>query len=312
MDKFKQLESFVAAATLGSLSAAARAEGIAPTMMSRRINALESRLGVKLLLRSTRRLSLTSEGSAFLEEAQRLLRDLNDTEARITQGSLRPSGLLRISAPAGFGRRHVAPLLPDFIAMYPEVAITLDLTDRLVDLIEERYDCAIRIGELDDSQIVGLRLADNQRVIVAAPAYLRKHGRPATPDDLSHHNCLSFGSQGNQARGWLLRQDGQLRAIRVKGNMACSDGSVLHQWTLAGIGLSWRSLWEVRDDLAAGRLVSVLDEYAAPANGIFAMLPERRHLPLRLRLFLDMLKAHYSSPAYWGVAEKKPPRCSTL
>lgn len=305
MDKFKQLESFVAVATLGSLSAAARAEGIAPTMMSRRINALETRLGVKLLLRSTRRLSLTSEGSAFLEEAQRLLRDLNDTEARITQGSLRPSGVLRISAPAGFGRRHVAPLLPDFIATYPKVAITLDLTDRLVDLIEERYDCAIRIGELDDSQIVGLRLADNKRVIVAAPSYLHEHGRPNTPDDLADHNCLSFGSQGNQARGWLLRQNGQLRAMRVKGNMACSDGSVLHQWTLAGIGLSWRSLWEVRDDLAAGRLVSVLDEYAAPANGIFAMLPERRHLPLRLRLFVDMLKAHYSSPAYWGLPQEE-------
>ena len=305
MDKFKQLESFVAVATLGSLSAAARAEGIAPTMMSRRINALETRLGVKLLLRSTRRLSLTSEGSAFLEEAQRLLRDLNDTEARITQGSLRPSGVLRISAPAGFGRRHVAPLLPDFIATYPEVAITLDLTDRLVDLIEERYDCAIRIGELDDSQIVGLRLADNKRVIVAAPSYLHERGRPNTPDDLADHNCLAFGGQGNQARGWLLRQDGQLRAMRVKGNMACSDGSVLHQWTLAGLGLSWRSLWEVRDDLAAGRLVSVLDEYAAPANGIFAMLPERRHLPLRLRLFVDMLKAHYSSPAYWGLPQEE-------
>ncbi|NYT61361.1 LysR family transcriptional regulator [Alcaligenaceae bacterium] len=299
MDKFKQLKSFVAAASLGSLSAAARAEGVAPAMIGRRINALEARLGIKLLLRSTRRLSLTSEGSEFFEEAQRILRDLNDAEARITQGSVKPSGHLRISAPAGFGRRHVAPLLPDFIANYPNVSLALDLSDRLVDLIEEGYDCAIRIGELNDSQIVGMRLADNQRVIVAAPAYLNRHGRPNTPGDLAQHNCLSFGNQGNQSRGWLLKQDGQVRAVRVKGNVACSDGSVLHQWVLAGLGLSWRSLWEVREDLTKGRLVSVLDEYAAPANGIFAMLPERKHLPLRVRLFVDMLRARYATPSYW-------------
>ncbi len=299
MDQFKQLKSFVAAASLGSLSAAARAEGIAPAMMGRRINALEARLGIKLLLRSTRKLSLTSEGSAFFEEAQRILRDLSDAETRIAQGGINPTGHLRISAPAGFGRRHVAPLLPDFTVSYPDVTLALDLSDRLVDLIEEGYDCAIRIGELDDSQIVGLRLADNKRVIVAAPSYLGQHGRPNTPDDLVQHNCLSFGNQGNQSKGWLLKQDGQVRAVRVKGNLACSDGSVLHQWTLAGYGLAWRSLWEVHEDLAAGRLLSVLDDYAAPANGIFAMLPERKHLPLRVRLFVDMLRARYSAPSYW-------------
>lgn len=299
MSRFKQLESFVAVATLGSLSAAARQEGIAPAMIGRRINALEARLGIKLLLRSTRSMSLTSEGNAFLEEAQRILRELNDLESRISQGSVRPSGHLRVTAPAGFGRRHVAPLLPAFTESYPDVTISLDLSDRLVDLIEEGYDCAIRIGELEDSRIVGVRLADNKRVIVAAPAYLQRHGRPNTPDDLMQHNCLSFGQQGNQAKGWLLRQNGNLRAIRVKGNLACSDGSVLHQWTLAGMGLAWRSLWEVQEDIEAGRLLTVLDEYAAPPNGIFALMPERKHLPQRLRLFLDMLRAHYSSPSYW-------------
>ncbi len=299
MDKFKQLRSFVAVAALGSLSAAARAEGVAPAMMGRRINALEARLGIKLLVRSTRHLSLTSEGSAFFEEAQRILRDLSDAEARITQGSVSPSGHLRISAPAGYGRRHVAPLLPGFIASYPDVTVALDLTDRLVDLIEEGYDCAIRIGELDDSEMVGMRLADNQRVIVASPTYLGTHGRPNTPDDLAQHNCLSFGRQANQSKGWLLKQDGRVRAVRVKGNLACSDGAVLHQWALAGCGLAWRSLWEVSDDLASGRLVSILDDFAAPPNGIFAMLPERKHLPLRVRLFVDMLKANYASPSYW-------------
>jgi DNA-binding transcriptional LysR family regulator len=299
MDKFKELESFVAVATMGSLSAAARAEGIAPTMMGRRMNALEARLGVKLLARSTRRMSLTSEGSALLEQAQRILLDLAETEARIAQGGVSPSGHIRISAPAGFGRRHVAPLLPDFLSRHPEVTVSLDLSDRLVDLIEERYDCAIRIGDLDDSQIIGLRLADNKRVIVASPSYLARHGHPVTPDELAHHNCLVFGNHTNQARGWLLKQGTAIRAVRVKGNMACSDGSVLHQWTLAGYGLSWRSLWEVREDLANGRLLSVLDDYAAPANGIFAMFPERKHLPLRVRLFIEMLKRRYANPSYW-------------
>jgi len=304
MSRFKQLESFVAVATLGSLSAAARQEGIAPAMMGRRINALEARLGIKLLVRSTRSMSLTSEGAIFLEEAQRILRELNDIESRIAQGSVRPSGHLRVSAPAGFGRRHIAPLLPAFIKTYPEVSINLDLSDRLVDIIDEGYDCAIRIGELEDSRIVGIRLADNKRVIVASPAYLQRHGRPNTPDDLLKHNCLSFGPQGNQAKGWLLRQNGQVRAVRVKGNLACSDGSVLHQWTLAGMGLGWRSLWEVQEDIAAGRLLTVLDEYAAPPNGIFALLPERKHLPQRLRLFLDLLKSYYSSPAFWESAQE--------
>ena len=299
MNKFRQLESFVLVATLGSLSAAARAEGVAPAMMGRRIDALEARLGIKLLMRSTRKLSLTAEGLLLLDEAQRILRDLDETEARVAQGSARPSGPLRISAPAGFGRRHVAPLLPDFLRAYPDITVELDLSDRLVDLLEERYDCAIRIGDLDDSQIIGVRIADNRRIIVASPAYLERFGRPETPEDLLHHNCLSFGDQGNQSKGWLLKHHDQIRAFRVKGTMASSDGSVLHAWSLAGCGLVWRSLWEVREDLASGRLVSVLDDYAAPPNGIFAMLPERKHLPLRVRAFVDMLKATYAQDSYW-------------
>lgn len=299
MDKFKQLESFVAVAALGSLSAAARAQDIAPTMMSRRLDALEARLGVKLFVRSTRRLSLTSEGGLFLEEAQRILRDLAEAEAQAAQGGTRPSGPLRISAPAGFGRRHIAPLLPDFLERYPDIIITLDLSDRLVDLIDERYDCAIRIGDLDNSQYVGIRLADNRRVIVASPDYLNRFGRPNTPDDLVNHNCLSFGTQGNQSRGWLLKQEGHVKACRVKGTMSSSDGSVLHAWALAGCGLAWRSLWEVRQDIEEGRLVTVLDEFAAPPNGIFALMPERRHIPPRLQVFTDMLKATYTQTSYW-------------
>jgi len=294
MSKLKQLESFVAVATLGSLSAAARDEGVAPAMVARRLNALEARLGIKLLVRSTRRLSLTEEGTLLLGEAQRILQELNDAEARVAHGSQHPNGHLRITAPAGFGRKHVAPLIPDFLARYPDVTLSLDLSDRLVALIEERYDCAIRIGELTDSNVIGIRLADNRRVIVASPEYLRRHGTPQTPEELARHNCLSFGPHGSQSRGWLLQQDGQIRAVRVSGRLSCSDGSVLHDWTLAGHGLAWRSSWEVSDDLVSGRLVSVLDDYAAPANGIFALLPERKHLPLRVKVFIDMLRQAFA------------------
>jgi len=294
MDKLKQMETFAAVATKGSLTAAAQAEGVAPAIIGRRIDALEARLGVKLLLRTTRRISLTEEGSAFLEDCQRLLADLQNAEASVSAGGVKASGHLRITAPAGFGRRHIAPLIPDFLDQHPEVTLSLDLTDRLVDLVNEGYDCAVRVGDLADSSLVSLRLADNQRVCVAAPSYLQRYGTPATPYDLARHNCLAYSSVGSQPRGWVFRIDGDITHIRVGGRMDCTDGAVLHQWCLEGRGIAWRSLWEVGSSLRDGRLVAILQDYAAPPNGIFAVFTQRKHLPLRLRLWLDYLKAHFS------------------
>lgn len=302
MDRFKQLSTFVSAISLGSFSAAARQEGVAPAMIGRRIDALEQRLGVKLLARSTRRLSLTAEGMALLEDAQRILADLEETEVRAAQAGQRASGHLRVTAPAGFGRAHVAPHLPAFLLRHPEVAVTLDLSDRLVDLVEERFDCAIRIGELSDSGLTGIRLADNRRVVVATPEYLRIHGVPTTPGALALHQCLSFGTAANQARGWLFQTRGRVVAQRVGARLSCSDGSVLRDWTLAGCGLAWRSLWEVHEDLAAGRLVSVLDDFAAPPDGIYALVSGRKRVPPRVRLFIDHLRAAYASSAPVGPA----------
>ncbi|AHB06214.1 LysR family transcriptional regulator [Pandoraea pnomenusa] len=299
MDRFKQIETFVAVAAKGSLSAAAALEGVAPAVIGRRIDALESRLGVKLLVRTTRRVTLTFEGSAFLEDCQRILNDMHNAEAAVSAGGVKASGHLRLSAPAGFGRRHVAPLLPVFIETHRDVSVTLDLSDRLVDLVNEGFDCAIRLGELPDSSLVSLRLGENRRVCVASPGYLARHGRPASLDELAHHNCLAFGSTANQQRGWTFSQDGKVVTIRVNGNMECTDGAVLHDWCLDGYGLAWRSWWEVGDDIRAGRLVTVLDAFAAPPIGIHAVFAQRRHLPLRVRLFIDHLKHHYSSPAYW-------------
>jgi DNA-binding transcriptional LysR family regulator len=299
MDRFKQIETFVAVATRGSLSAAAQAEGVAPAVIGRRIDALEERLGVKLLTRTTRRVSLTFEGSAFLEDCQRILNDFHNAEASVSLGGVKASGHVRVTAPAGFGRRHVAPLVPAFLDANPDVTISLELSDRLADIVNEGVDVAVRIGQLDDSSLVGVRLASNQRVVVASPEYLARHGAPQEPADLARHDCLTFGSYGNQARGWLFTIDGKPTAVRVSGTMECNDGAVLHEWALAGRGLAWRSMWEVRDDLRAGRLRTVLDGFAAPDNAIHAVFAQRRHLPLRVRMFIDYLKNTYGNPAYW-------------
>lgn len=299
MDRLKQIESFVAVSTKGSLTAAASAEGVAPAVIGRRIDALEERLGVKLLLRTTRRISLTHEGSAFLEDAQRLLADLANAEASVSAGGLQASGHLRITAPAGFGRRHVAPLVPRFVARHPDVSLSLNLSDRLVDLVNEGFDCAIRVGDLPDSSLISVRLAENRRLCVASPAYLAQHGHPMHPHDIIRHQCLTLSSEASQTRGWAFTIEGQLAHVRASTRLDCSDGQVLHAWCLEGLGLAWRSWWEVEGDVREGRLIRVLDDFAAPPNGIYAVFAQRKHLPLRLRLWIDFVKAAYGDPGFW-------------
>ena len=294
MDRLKQLESFVAVATRGSLSAAARAEGVAPAVISRRLDALEARLGVKLMVRTTRRLTLTHEGTAFLEDCQRLLSELANAEASVSAGGIQASGHLRITAPAGFGRRHVAPLVPAFRDRHPEVSLSLNLSDRVVDLAAEGYDCAVRVGDFPDSSLVSVRLGDNRRLCVATPQFLRRQGTPRHPQDLARFDCLLLSSEASQTRGWAFRVEGQVVHLRPTGPLDCTDGQVLHQWCLQGRGIAWRSTWEVEADIAAGRLVEVLADYAAPPNGIYAVFPQRKHLPLRVRLWVDYLRQHYA------------------
>ena len=300
MDRLKQIESFVAVSTKGSLTAAAHAEGVAPAVIGRRIDALEERLGVKLLVRTTRRITLTHEGSAYLEDCQRLLADLANAEASVSAGGVKASGHLRVTAPAGFGRRHVAPLVPGFIAQHPEVSLSLNLSDRVVDIVNEGFDCAIRVGDLPDSSLVSIRLADNRRLCVAAPSYLQRAGTPATPADLSRHECLTLSSDASQTRGWAFLVDGELTHLRPSGRIDCSDGQVLHEWCLGGMGIAWRSTWEVEQDVQAGRLSVLLEAYAAPPNGIFAVFPQRKHLPLRVRLWIDFVKHTYGDNSYWS------------
>lgn len=311
MDRLKTLESFVAVVARGSLTAAAQAEGVAPAIIGRRLDALEERLGVKLLLRTTRRISLTHEGSAFLEDCQRVLADLANAEASVSAGGVQASGHLRITAPAGFGRRHVAPLVPWFRERHPEVTVALNLSDRVVDLGGEGFDCAVRVGDLPDSSLVSVRLADNRRLCVATPAFLKRFGTPQQPADLAKFDCLGLSSEASQTRGWAFTLPDKDRAevfyTKPSGPLVCSDGQVLHDWCLAGYGIAWRSTWEVEAEIASGQLVSVLDAFAAPPNGIYAVFAQRKHLPLRMRLWIDFLKRHYGQPGFWtGVDVKKP------
>jgi DNA-binding transcriptional LysR family regulator len=299
MDKLKQLESFVAVATKGSLTATAAAEGVAPAVIGRRIDGLEARLGVKLLVRTTRRISLTHEGAAFLEDCQRVLADLNQAESNASAGGAKASGHLRVTAPAGFGRRHVAPLVPRFLALHPDVSLSLNLSDRVVDIVNESVDCAVRVGDMPDSSLISVRLADNRRLCVATPAYLARAGVPDSPNDLLRHECLTLSSDASQTRGWAFMVDGHLTHLRPRGRLDCSDGQVLHSWCLQGLGIAWRSTWEVEADLASGSLRTVLDSFAAPPNGIYAVFANAKHMPLRLRLWIDFIKHHYASEAYW-------------
>jgi len=271
MDRLTQIESFVAVANKGSLTAVGHAQGIAPAAIGRHIDALEARLGVKLLLRTTRRITLTPEGSAFLEDCQRLLGDVAASEARVSQGSVKASGHLRLTAPGGFGRRHVAPLVPRFFELHPDLEISLNLSDRIVDIVNEGVDCAVRVGDLPDSNLISVRLADNRRLCVAAPAYLARAGVPRHPNELARFECLTLSSDASQTRGWAFNIDGAVTYLRPSGRLTCSDGQVLHDWCVAGLGLAWRSTWEVEQEIRDGTLQSVLDDFIAPPNGIFAV-----------------------------------------
>ena len=311
MDKLKAFESFVSIATRGSLTAAAKAEGVAPAIMGRRLDALEESLGVKLLVRTTRRISLTHEGSAFLEDCQRLLSDVANAEASVSAGGVKATGHLRITAPAGFGRRHVAPLVPRFRSAHPDVTISLNLSDRVVDLAGEGFDCAVRVGDLPDSSLVSVRIADNRRLCVATPAYLARRGTPLHPNALTAHDCLTLSSDASQTRGWAFRlpagvdekvSTSEVVHFKPGGPLDCSDGQVLHDWCLAGYGIAWRSTWEVEAEITAGRLIEVLDTFAAPPNGIYVVFPQRKHMPLRVRLWIDFLKHNYSQPGFWKSA----------
>jgi DNA-binding transcriptional LysR family regulator len=299
MDKVKQMWAFVDAVDKGSLARAALGQNITPVMLGRRIDALERRLGVKLLHRTTRHLTLTESGSVFLEHCRRLLADIDLAETIVSEGRDQASGHLIVSAPAAFGRLHVAPHAPAYLAANPNVQISFNLTDHVVDLVREGYELGIRIGGVLDPSFVAVRLATNRRVVCGTPDYFARCGVPRTLEELAQHNCLAFNLQGGQQRGWYFQKDGKPVTIKVNGNLDCNDGELLHRWASEGLGLAWRSTWEIQAQLASGELVTVLDEYALPDYDIMAVYMQQRHLPARVRSFIDTLKAIYAQPGYW-------------
>lgn len=300
MDKLKQIEAFIAVVEHGSMAAAALTQDVTPVMIGRRINALEARLGVKLLHRSTRRIAVTEQGAVFMEQCKKALGELDRAELLVAEGRHKATGHLIVSAPAAFGRKHVAPHAPDFLRANPDVRISFNLTDRVVDLVREGYDVGVRIGGAIDPNFVAIRLASNKRVVCGTPAYFAKHGVPRTLDDLARHNCLAFNLQGGQQRGWYFQQNGKAVTVKVNGNLDCNDGELLHRWMGEGLGLGWRSTWEIQPELESGALMTVLDDYALPDYDILAVYPQQRPVPAKIRFFIEHLKSVYGQAGYWS------------
>lgn len=283
-----EMEVFVRVVEEGSFSAAARRLGLTPSAVAKLIGRLEDRLGVRLLARSTRSLRPTPEGDLFYEQASRILADIAEAEAGVS-GSSAPRGRLRISASIPFGTHCVVPLLPEFRARFPAVALDVSLTDEVVDILAERTDVAIRHGPLRDSSLQARKLGASRRVLIAAPSYLERRGAPQTPADLAGHDCLTFNYR-RSFTDWILAGPDGPRPMQVSGPMVVNNGETLRQAVLAGMGIARTALYHVRHDLAAGRLVELLPDHdPREMEEIHALFLGRGTMPARVRAFIDFL-----------------------
>jgi LysR family transcriptional regulator, transcriptional activator for dmlA len=293
MDGFSDLAFFSLLVKQGSLVAAAQHLGVTPPAVSKRLAAIERRLGVRLLQRTTRRIGLTPEGETFLVEGARVLAELEALERTVAGSQAVPKGLMRVSATLGFGRQHVAPALSTFARRFPEVEVQLQLSDRPVNLVEQGFDLQLRFGELPDARLTARLLARNRRVLCASPAYLRRAGVPASPRDLSRHACLFIRESDDTFGSWHLRSGGRAETVKVRGPLASNDGECVLGWALDGHGILMRSLWEVAPLLRSGRLKPVLAEWSLPAADIYAVFPSRSHLSAKTRALVDFLLATF-------------------
>lgn len=289
LDDLNELRTFREVLVQGSLTGAARALGVSLAVVSKRLAALEKRTGVRLVNRTTRSLSPTDEGERLLVEVERALEAIAQGEELLATGRGEPVGTLRVSAPVSFGRRHVAPVLGLLAQRHPQLAISLSLDDRLVDVVGGRVDVAIRIGGLADASATMLKLADNHRVLVAAPAYLERYGRPAAPADLSGHALLRYGD--GIAPWTLSRPDGASATVGAAPRLRVDNGDALHDWCLGGHGIMLKSVVDLRDDLAAGWLERVLPDWSDGAAPVVALYASRHHQPRKVRVFLDAIAA---------------------
>jgi len=284
---------FSTLAAARSLSAAARELGITTPAVSKRLAQMESRLGMSLVNRTSRRMSLTPEGELYLTHARRILGEIDDLSELLGVSKATPQGLLRVNATLGFGRSHVAPLISRFIRKHPHVEVQLQLSVNPPPLTDDAFDICIRFGAPPDTRVIARRIAPNRRLLCASPAYLARHGEPKTPHDLTHHNCIGI-RQGEEAYGaWRLssgrgrRQ--QADTVKIRGNLTTNDGEIAVNWALDGHGIVMRAEWDVARLLRSGRLVQVLAQYDTPDADIYAVYPQRHQLAGRVRAFVDYL-----------------------
>ena len=278
----------------GSFSAAGRELDISTPAVSKRLAQMEQRLGVQLLNRTTRRISLTHEGELYLTQARRILGEIEAMEQMVAGALAAPTGLLRVNATLGFGRSHVAPLISRFVKAHPQVQVQLQLSVDPPPLAGDSFDVCVRFGEPPDARVIARRLAPNRRLLCAAPAYLARHGTPKVPGDLARHNCIGI-RQGEQAYGlWRLTASKRTHAVRVRGNLSTSDGEIAVNWALDGHGILLRAEWDIARYLRSGRLVTVLDQYHTPPADIYAVYPQRHQVSARVRAFVDFLVASFA------------------
>ncbi|MDP3758994.1 MAG: LysR family transcriptional regulator [Ramlibacter sp.] len=289
-----EMTFFSLLARCGSLSAASRELGVSTPAVSKRLAQLEHRLGVRLLARTTRRVSLTPEGELYLDSARRILADIDDVERQLAGAMAAPSGLLRVNTTLGFGRSHIAPLVSQFAKAHPRIQVQLQLTVDPPPLTDDAFDVCVRFGEPPDARVVARQLAPNRRLLCASPAYLERNGTPKSPADLAQHNCIGI-RQGDQAYGvWRLASGRRAETVKVRGNLSSNDGEIAVSWALAGHGIVMRAEWDVARYLRSGRLKQVLENWKTPPADIHAVYPQRHHVSARVRTFVDFLAAHFA------------------
>jgi DNA-binding transcriptional LysR family regulator len=300
MDRLASMQAFVATADASSFSGAARSLGMSPSMVTKHVEALEHRLGVPLLHRSTRRLVLTEAGVSYRDRCRSLLAEVDEAEATISADRLEPRGLLRVNLPVILGARHIAPLLPDYARRYPAVTVEIGLTNRMVDLVEEGWDIAIRSGPLASSDLLARPLGTSRTVVCASPDYLAAHGKPQSVSDLAAHNCLRFAPAGSGAETqWVFEGPEGRIALAVGGNLLASDATVLHAAALAGQGILFEPTFLVGEDLAQGRLVEIALDQTPRTIPLYAVWPPARRLSSKVRSFVDLLAGHMRPVPPW-------------
>lgn len=299
VENINDLLVFVHVVKEGSLSAAGRALGFSSAVVSKRLQRLEEQLGTRLVNRSTRKLGVTEDGARYHEYCVRVLAELEEAEDLIARGSGQPRGTLRVTVPAAFGRLHIAPLVPGFLRRHPGLRLSLHLTDHVVDLIEEGYDLALRIGDMKDSNLVARHLGVDRRFVVATPSYIEKYGEPGTPGELTQHNVLLFANPAPLDQWQFIAPDGRAHLVKVSGNFETNNCDALREALLADAGIALRPTWDVGKDIRDGSLKVLLPGYVQPSFNIQAVYPSRRHLSQKVRVFIDLLREAFGDKPYW-------------